>query len=183
VFKRCIADDAEACTSVNQHVVEANVGDGGCRDERQHTSARHVLRAIRWPEGDGGALTPLVGRRLWHLWLDREDLSAKGLDVPLGDELRTAAVHDVQLLAALITTGLGVGLVEETLEVFVWGLVPQLPLRRSCIGIEGLLLAGPPRRGGAFLGGLVAPLVKALHELLDFAALGGAVASPRMNKA
>jgi hypothetical protein len=29
VFKSCIADDAEASASVNQHVVEADVGDGG----------------------------------------------------------------------------------------------------------------------------------------------------------
>jgi hypothetical protein len=29
---------------------------------------------------------------------------------------------------------------------------------------------------------LVAPLAKALRELLDLAALGGAVASPRMNR-
>jgi hypothetical protein len=72
--------------------------------------------------------------------------------------------------------------VEEALEVLVWGLIPQLPLRRSCIGIGGLLLAGPPRRGSAFLGSLVAPLAKALCELLDLAALGGAVASPRMNR-
>jgi hypothetical protein len=183
VLERCIADDAEACASVDQHVVEADVGDGGCRDERQHTSARHVLRAVRWPEGDGGVLPPLVGRRLRRPRLHREDLSAKGLDVPPGDELRTAAVHDVQLLAALLTAGLGVGLVEETLEVFVGGLIPQLPLRCSRVGIGGFLLAGPPRRGGAFPRGLVAPLAKALRKLLDLAALGGAVASPRMDRA
>jgi hypothetical protein len=47
-------------------VVEADVGDGGDRDKQQHTNTRHVLRAVRWPEGDGGALPPLVGRRLWH---------------------------------------------------------------------------------------------------------------------
>jgi hypothetical protein len=73
--------------------------------------------------------------------------------------------------------------VEEALEVLVWGLIPQLPLRRNCIGIGGLLLAVPPRRGGAFPRGLVAPLAKALRELLDLAALGGVVASPRMNRA
>jgi hypothetical protein len=73
--------------------------------------------------------------------------------------------------------------VEETLEVFVGGLIPQLPLRCSYVGIGGFLLAGPPWRGGAFPGGLVAPLAKALCELLDLAALGGAVASPRMNRA
>jgi hypothetical protein len=154
VFKRCIADDAEACASVNQHMVETDIGDGGCRDERQYSSTRHVLRAVRWPKGDGGVLPPLVGRRLQHLRLHREDLSAKCLDVPPGDELRTAAVHDVQLLAALVTTGLGVGLVEETLEVFIGGLIPQLPLRRGCIGIGGFLLAGPSRRGRAFPRGL-----------------------------
>jgi hypothetical protein len=139
--------------------------------------------AVGRSEGDGGALPPLVERRLWRPRLHRENLSAKGFDIPPGDELRTTAVHDVQLFAALVSTGLGVGLVEETLKVFVWGLITQLPLRRGCISVGGLLLAGPPRRGGAFPGGLVAPLAKALRELLDLAALGGAVASPMMNKA
>jgi hypothetical protein len=73
--------------------------------------------------------------------------------------------------------------VEETLKVLVWGLVPQLLLRRSSIGIRDLLLAGPPRWGGTILGGLVAPLAEVLREFLDLAALGGAVASPRMNRA
>jgi hypothetical protein len=73
--------------------------------------------------------------------------------------------------------------VEETLEVFIGGLIPQLPLRRGCIAIRGFLLAGPPRRGRAFPRGLVAPLAKALCELLDLAALGGVVASPKMNRA
>jgi hypothetical protein len=73
--------------------------------------------------------------------------------------------------------------VEETLEVFIGGLIPQLPLRHGRVGIGGFLLARLPRRGGAFPGGLVVPLAKALRELLDLAALGGAVASPRMNRA
>jgi hypothetical protein len=73
--------------------------------------------------------------------------------------------------------------VEEALEVLVWGLIPQLPLHCCYIGIGGLLLARPPWRGGAFPGGLVAPLAKVLRELLDLAALGGAVVSPRMNRA
>jgi hypothetical protein len=73
-----------------------------------------------------------------------ERTSRRRFYVPPRDELRTAAVHDVQLLAALVTTGLRVVLVEETLEVFVWGLIPQLPLRRGS-GIGGLLLAGPSR--------------------------------------
>jgi hypothetical protein len=64
VFKRYLADDTEASASVDQHVVEADVGNGGGRDKRQHTSTRHVLRAVRRPEGDGGALPPLVGHHL-----------------------------------------------------------------------------------------------------------------------
>jgi hypothetical protein len=123
-----------------------------------------------------------MGRCLRHPWLHREDLPAKGLDVPPGDKLRTAAVHNVQLLTALISAGLGIGLLEKSLEVFIGGLIPQLPLSRSYVGIGGFLLAGPPRRGGAFLGGLVPPLAEALRELLDLAALSGAVASPRMDR-
>jgi hypothetical protein len=86
-------------------------------------------------------------------------------------------------LRVLVPPGLGVGLVEETLEVLVWGMIPQLPLRRSCVGIGDPLLAGPSLRGGAILGGLVAPLAKTLREFLNLTALSGAVASPRMNRA
>jgi hypothetical protein len=57
--------------------------------------SRHILRAVRRPEGDGGVLPPLVRCRLWRHRLHREDLSAEGLDVPPGDELRAAAVHHV----------------------------------------------------------------------------------------
>jgi hypothetical protein len=73
--------------------------------------------------------------------------------------------------------------VEKTLEVFIGGLIPQLSLRRGRVGIGGFLLTGPPRRRAAFPRDLVAPLAKLLRELLDLAALGGAVASPRMNRA
>jgi hypothetical protein len=183
VLERCIADDTEARTSIDQHVVEADVGDGGRLDEWQHTSARHVLWAVKWPEGDGGVLPPPVGRRLRRPRRHREDLSAKGLDVSVGDELRTAAVHDVQLLATLVSIGLGVRLVVETLEVLVGGLIPQLPVRRSFVDVGGFLLAGPPRRGRAFLRGLVAPLAEALREPLDLAALSGTVASPWVDRA
>jgi hypothetical protein len=134
-------------------------------------------------QSDGLKEMVVLFHRWWGAAFGIPSFSVKSLDVPPGDELRTAAVHDIQLLAVLITTGLGVGLVEETLEVFVWGFITQLPLRRGCIGIGGLLLSGPPRRGGAFPGGLVAPFAKALRELLDLAAFGGTVASPRMNRA
>jgi hypothetical protein len=101
-------------------------------------------------DGDGDVLPPLMGRRLRRRQPHREDLSAKGLDVPPGDKFQAAAVHHVQLLAALVTTGLRVRLVEETLKVFVGGLVPQLPLRHGRIGVGDPLLAGPPWRVGAF---------------------------------
>jgi hypothetical protein len=35
-------------------------------------------------------------------WDHRKDLSAQGLDVPVGGELLAPAVHDVQLFAAVI---------------------------------------------------------------------------------
>jgi hypothetical protein len=57
VLERCIGADAEASTSVNRHMVEPDVGNGGDGDEWQHPSPRHVLRAVGRPEGDGGAVT------------------------------------------------------------------------------------------------------------------------------
>jgi hypothetical protein len=71
---------------------------------------------------------------------------------------------------------------EETLKVLLWSLVPQLPLCRGCVDVRDLLLAGPPRRGGVTLGGLVAPLAEVLREFLDLVAFGGAVAGPRVNR-
>jgi hypothetical protein len=71
---------------------------------------------------------------------------------------------------------------EETLKVLLWGLVPQLPLRRGSVGVRVILLAVPPWWGGVTLGGLVAPLAEALLEFLDLTAFGGAVVGPRVNK-
>jgi hypothetical protein len=34
VLERCIADDTEASASVNQHVVEPDVGNGGGSDKQ-----------------------------------------------------------------------------------------------------------------------------------------------------
>jgi hypothetical protein len=123
-----------------------------------------------------------VGCCFWCPRLHREIFSAKGLDVPPGEELRAAAVHNVQLLAALVPTRLGVGLVEETRKVLLWGLIPQLPLRHCSISVRDLLFAGSPRRGGAIPGPLVTPLAEALYEFLDLAAFSGVVASPGMNR-
>jgi hypothetical protein len=107
----------------------------------------------------------------------------KSLDVSPGDELQAAAVHDVQLLATLVTPGLGVRLMVEALKALLWGLVPQPLLRRRSVDIGDLLLAGPPRRGGVILGGLLAPIADALREFQDLTTFGGAVMGSKMNKA
>jgi hypothetical protein len=39
---------------------------------------------------------------LWDPWGHRQDLAVQGLDVPAGGELLAPAVHDVQLLAAVV---------------------------------------------------------------------------------
>jgi hypothetical protein len=114
--------------------------------------------------------------------LHRENFPAKGLDVSLGDELRATVVHDVQLLAALVTPRLGVRLVVETLKVLLWCLVPQFRCRRGSVGVGDLLLARPPRWGGVILGGLLASLADALRELQDLTPFEDAVAGPRMDK-
>jgi hypothetical protein len=119
---------------------------------------------------------------LSHTRPHRENFSAKGFDVPPGDELRAAAVHDVQLLVVLVPPGFRVGLVEETLKVLLWGLIPQLHLRRGSIDIRDFHLVGQPRREGVVLGGLVTPLAEPLREFLDLASFSGPVAGPRMNR-
>jgi hypothetical protein len=68
LLKCSMADDVEACTAVNQHMVQSHVGDDGSGDERQYAGPRHVVRAVGRPEGDGGAPPSLVGSSLRDPW-------------------------------------------------------------------------------------------------------------------
>jgi len=125
-----------------------------------------------------------MGRRLGRTRLHREDLSAKGLDVSLGDKLPAPAVHHIQLLAPLvIVVRVGVGLAEEALQLPVGGLIPQLPVSGGGLTVGSPFLAGPQAWRRAILGGLLAPSAYALREFLDLAALGGAVVGVRVDRA
>jgi hypothetical protein len=62
LLKRSMADDVEACSAVNQHMVQSHVGDDRSGDERQYATPCHVVRAVGCPKGDGGAPPSLVGQ-------------------------------------------------------------------------------------------------------------------------
>jgi hypothetical protein len=164
LLERSMADDVEVGPTVDQHVVQPYVGDDGGGDERQYAGPRHVIGAVRCPEGDGGTPPSLMRSRLWDARGCREDPAAQGFYIPPGDELPAPALHYVQLLAAVVVAGVGVP-EEDVPQDLLGGLVPEVPLARGRIEVIGLLLARPAVRQCAFLGGLFAPLTDALREL------------------
>jgi hypothetical protein len=111
----------------------------------------------------------------------RKDLAAQGLHVPTRGELPASAIHHVQLLAAVVVI-IGVGVSsEDVLEDLLGGLIPEVPFSRGHVTFVDLLLARPTTRRRAILGGLLAPLADALHELEDLSAFRGAMATVGMD--
>jgi hypothetical protein len=72
---------------------------------------------------------------------------------------------------------------DDVLEDLLGGLIPEVPFARGQVTFVDLLLARPATRWRVILGGLLAPLADALHELLDFPALCGAMTSVRVDRA
>jgi hypothetical protein len=116
----------------------------------------------------------------WDRW---KDLSTQGLNVPMGGKLPASAIHNIQLLAAVVViTRVGVSS-DNVLEDLLGGLIPEVPLARGQVTFVDLLLARPATRWRAIPRGLLAPLADALRELQDFPALRGAMASIRVDRA
>jgi hypothetical protein len=63
-----IADDVEACPSVNQNMVQSHVGDDRGGDEWQYAGPCHVVGAVECPKGDGGAPPSLMWGSLRDPW-------------------------------------------------------------------------------------------------------------------
>ena len=61
LLKRSMADDVEACSAVNQDMVQSHVGDDRSGDEWQYAGPCHVVEAVGCPEEDGGAPPSLLG--------------------------------------------------------------------------------------------------------------------------
>ena len=113
----------------------------------------------------------------------RKDLSTQGLNVPMGGKLPASAIHYVQLLAAVIVlTRIRVSS-EDFLENLLRGLIPEVPFSHGQVAFVDLLLSRPATRQRAILGGLLAPLADALHELQDLSAFRGAVATLGVDRA
>jgi hypothetical protein len=56
---------------------------------------------------------------------------------------------------------------EDFLENLLGGLIPEVPFSHGQVAFVDLLLSRPATRQRAILGGLLAPLADALHELQD----------------
>jgi hypothetical protein len=69
----------------------------------------------------------------------------------------------------VIVTGVGISS-EDVLEDPLGSLIPEFSFPRGHLTVVDPLLARSATRWGAFLGGLLAPLADALHELDDLAA-------------
>jgi hypothetical protein len=96
-------------------------------------------------------------------WGRRKNLAAQGLHVPARGELPASAIHDVQLLAAVIViTKVGVSS-EDVLEDLPVCLIPKVPLSCGCVSFVDLLLARSVTSRRAILGGLLVPLADALR--------------------
>jgi hypothetical protein len=178
-----VADHVEPSPTVDQDVMQLDVGNDRGGDERRYVGPYHVLGAVGCPEGDSGAPPPLVWGCLQDPWGRRQNLTAQGLHVPAGGEFPAPAVHHVQLLAAVgIITEVGVSS-EDVLEDLLEGMIPEVPFSRGHITVIDPLLARSATRWGAILESLLTPLADALHELDDLMALCGAVATVGVHRA
>jgi hypothetical protein len=120
---------------------------------------------------------------LWDPWGRRKDLSAQGLHVPTGGKFPASAIHNVQLLVAVIViTGVGVSS-KDFLENLLESLIPEVPFSRGQVAFVGLLLSRSVMRRRAILGGLLAPLADALRELQDLPTFRGAMATVGVDRA
>jgi hypothetical protein len=63
--ERSVADDVESSPTVDQDVMQLDVGNDRGGDERQHAGPCHVLGAVGCPKGDSCAPPPLVWGCLW----------------------------------------------------------------------------------------------------------------------
>jgi hypothetical protein len=116
-------------------------------------------------------------------WDRRKDLATQGLHVPTGGELLASTIHHVQLLAAVVViTRVGVSS-EDVPEDLLGGLIPEVLFSRGRTTFVDLILSRPATRRRAILGGLLAPLADALHELEDLSTFRGAVATVGMDRA
>jgi hypothetical protein len=103
-------------------------------------------------------------------WVRRKDLSTQGVHIPTGGKLPASAIHNVQLLAAVVVLTRVRVSSEDFLENLLGVLIPQVPFSRGQVAFVDLLLAGPATRRRTILGGLLEPLADALRELQDLPA-------------
>jgi hypothetical protein len=66
--ERSVADDVEPSPTIDQNMMQLDVGNDRGGDERQYAGPCHVPEAVGYPEGDSGAPPPLVWGRLRDPW-------------------------------------------------------------------------------------------------------------------
>jgi hypothetical protein len=71
-----VADDVEPIPTVDQNMMQLDVGNDRGSDERQYVGPCNVLEAVGCPEGDSGAPPPLVWGCPRDPWGSRQDLAA-----------------------------------------------------------------------------------------------------------
>jgi hypothetical protein len=116
LFEICQADQIQRCTTVDKDVIQLDVDDGQGDKQQELSDPCHALRAVRGVEADRRLHPPVVWGCPWGR-RDRRHLSAQVLDDATGGDVPRASEHNVERLATLIVTGLGVRMAIYGLEV------------------------------------------------------------------
>jgi hypothetical protein len=152
--------------------VQLDVDDGRGDEQWELPNPCLALGAVRGIKADRRLHPPVVWRYLWARCGCRH-LSAQILDDVTGGDVPRTSEHDIECLASLIITGLGVGMAVYGLQVPFGLLEPHsilLVLFRVFL-LFALLLEG--RCAVVVL--LLQLLTVLFYELLDFSALLSAV--------
>jgi hypothetical protein len=169
LLERSMADDVEACPTVNQHMVQSHVGDDRGDDEWQYAGPCHVLGAVGCPEGDGGAPPALMGAALGTPGVT--DMTSRHRDLTflreVSSELPPYMTYNF-LWRSLSSPELE-SPVKTSLRPPLRRLIPEFSFPRGHFTVVDPLLTRPTTRRGAVLGRLLAALTDAFRELDDLA--------------
>jgi hypothetical protein len=130
LFESYQADQIQRCTTVDKDVVELDVDDGRGDKQRELPSLFHALRAVRGIEVDRCLHLPVVWGHPWGK-RGRRHLSVQVLDDATGGDIPRASEHNVERLATLVVTRLGVTMAIYGFEVPFGFLKPILSFLSS----------------------------------------------------
>jgi hypothetical protein len=148
-------------------MVQLNVEDGRGDQKRELIGTGHALGAVGGVEHNRGFHT-LVVQCHFRCWSRRRDLPTQGLDDTSGRDGPGASEHDVERLAALVVTGLRVGVAIDGLQCPL-GILKLHLYVFLLLGVD--LLFALPLAGRHAILVLLHLFAELFRELLDLPAL------------